>query len=259
MLSERTLLTIRSKSQVMNKPVRLVLFTSDTGCEGCPDMLELVRAIKGKFDKIALETYDVVMDRDKAELYGVKLVPALVVQGADGKAVRFYGMLEDIFLDILLSTISAVSHGRTWFPADVERALAHLTNDVSVRVFVDSDCAQCRPVAETAIGLGLESKLVSTSIFVASNFPDLIKQYHITEIPKTIFGENLHLDGHVTESVFLEMIFQAEGLKTGTDKKCLVCGVSSPDTICVNCKAKIQAEAVSHKLKGEKLKQDERR
>jgi thiol-disulfide isomerase/thioredoxin len=258
MLSETALLTIRSKSQVMNKPVRLVLFTSDTGCEACPDMLELVRAIKGKFEKIALETYDVVMDRDKTELYGVKLVPALVVQGGDGKVVKFYGMIEDVFLDILLSTISAVSHGKIWFPRDVERALAHLTNDVSVRVFVDSDCAQCRPVAETAIGLGLENKLVSTSIIVASNFPELVKRYHITEIPKTIFGENLHLDGHVTESVFLEMIFQAEGLKIGTDKKCLVCGVSSPDTICANCKAKIQAEAVNHKLKGEKLKLHDR-
>jgi len=258
MLSERTLLTIQSNSQIMSKPVRLVLFTSDIGCEACPDMLEIVRTIKGKFDKIALEAYDVVMDRDKADLYGVKLVPALVVQGGDGKLVKFYGMIEDVVLDILLSTISAVSHGRIWFPSDVERALTHLTNDVSVRVFVDSDCTQCRPVAETAIGLGLESKMISASIFVASDFPELVKRYHITELPKTIFGENLHLDGHVTESTFLEMIFQAEGLKTGPDKKCLVCGVSSPDTICVNCKAKIQAEAVNHKLKGEKLKQHER-
>ncbi len=257
MLSERALHTIQNTSKTMSKPVRLVLFMSDTGCEACPDMLELARAIKGKFDKIALETYDLIMDRDKSELYGVKFVPSLVVQGGDGKVVKFYGMIEDVFLDILLSTIDAISHGKIWFPHDVERALTHLTNDVSVRVFVDSDCVQCRPVAETAIGLGLESKLISTSIFVASDFPELVKRYNITELPKTIFGENLHLDGHVTEPVFLEMIFQAEGLKTGPDKRCLVCGVSSPDTICANCKAKIQAEAVNHKLKGEKLRQHE--
>src|SRR5512135_3432475 len=166
MLSETTLSTIGTMPAAFAKPVRLILFTSDTGCEACPDMRELAGAIKGKFDKIALETYDLVMDRDKSELYGVKFVPALVVQGGDGKVVKFYGMIEDVFLDILLSTINAVSHGRIWFPRDIERALAHLTNDVSVRVFVDSDCVQCRPIAETAIGLGLESKLVSTSIFV---------------------------------------------------------------------------------------------
>jgi hypothetical protein len=84
-----------------------------------------------------------------------------------------------------------------------------------------------------------------------------VKRYHITELPKTIFGENLHLDGHVTESAFLEMIFEAEGLKTGPDKKCLVCGNPSPETICASCKAKIQAEAINHKIKGEKLKQHE--
>jgi hypothetical protein len=257
MVSEKDRLTIEKQLQIMSKPVRLVLFTSDTGCEACPDMLQLVNTIKSKSDKIALETYDLVMDRDKSELYDVKLVPALVVQGGDGKAAKFYGMIEDVLLEILMSTINAVSRGKIWFPHDVERVLTHLTNDVSVRVFLDSDCAECRPVAITALALGLESKLVSTSIFVASDFPELIKRYHITELPKTIFGENLHLDGHVTESVFLEMIFQAEGLKTGPDKKCLVCGTSSPDTICANCKAKIQAEAVNHKLKGEKLRQHE--
>jgi hypothetical protein len=253
MISEKTLLSIQSKAQAMCKPVRLVLFTSDTACEACPDMLELVRSIKCKFDKIALENYDLVMDRDKSEQYGVKFAPALVVQGGEGKAVTFYGLIEDICLDILLSTINAVSHDKVWFPRNIIQVLSHLANDVSIRVFADSDCEQCRPVVETAVGLGLESELISTSIFLASDFPDLVKRYHITKLPKTIFGENLHLDGHVSESVFLEMIFQAEGLKTGSDKRCLVCGNPSSETICVNCKAKIQAEAVNHKLKGEKL------
>jgi len=257
MISDKALLLIRSKAQAMSKPVRLVLFTSDIACEACPEMDELARAIKSKFDKIALETYDLVMDRDKSEQYGVKFVPALVVQGTEGGAVTFCGMIEDVCLDILLSTINAVSHSKPWFPNDIIRVLSHLTNQVSVRVFADSDCEQCRPVIETAVGLGLENKLISTSVFLASDFPELVKRYHITELPKTIFGENLHLDGHVTESVFLEMIFQSEGLKTGSDKKCLVCGTPSQETICANCKAKIQAEAVNHKLKGERLGRQE--
>jgi hypothetical protein len=89
-------------------------------------------------------------------------------------------------------------------------------------------------------------------MIVASSFPELIKRYGIKTLPKTIFGENLHMDGHVMESEFLEMIFQAEGLKTGPEKKCLVCGTSSPDIICQNCKTRIQAEALEHKIKSEK-------
>jgi len=253
MLSERTITAIGNMPGQLKRPVRLVLFTSDTGCAACPDMLELARALKKRCDKLALETYDVVMDRDKSTQFGVKRAPAVVVQGGEGEAVTFYGMVEDLFLDMLLSTIAAIAERKVWFPENVRRALKHLENDVAIQVFVESDCVQCRPVAETAIGLALESTLINSSIIMASDFPDLVKHYAISTLPGTVFGENLHLDGHVTESEFLEMVFQAEGLKTGPEKKCLVCGKSSPDNICTNCKIRIQAEAVDHKFKGEKL------
>ncbi len=257
MLAERSGAMIKGARFELNKPVRVVLFTSDVGCETCPDMIELARAVKARFGKIALEAYDIVMDRDKSDQYGVKRAPALVVQGAEGQAVIFYGMIEDVFLELFLSTIEAAANSRVWFPENIRRTLGHLTNDVSLRVFVESDCQQCRPVAETAIGLAFENKLISTSIIMANDFPDLIKKYHISTLPKTIFGENLHLDGHVTESMFLEMVFQAEGVKAGPERKCLICGTASPDIICANCRTKIQAEAVNHKLKTERMKSPE--
>jgi hypothetical protein len=156
-----------------------------------------------------------------------------------------------------LSAIRGVAESRVWFPDNIRRTLRHLANDVSIRVFVESDCLPCRPVIETAVGLALENALVNTSIIVASSFPELVKRYGVTTLPKTIFGDNLHLDGHVAESEFLEMIFQSEGVKPGPEKKCLVCGASSPDIICRNCKTRIQAEAVEHKLKSEKAKPSE--
>jgi hypothetical protein len=64
------------------------------------------------------------------------------------------------------------------------------------------------------------------------------------------------MDGHVTEAQFLEMIFEAEGLQTGPDRRCLTCGQPSPDIICGSCKRKIQAEAVDHKRKVERVKAD---
>ncbi len=257
MLSEATMNRINNRFRPLIQPVRMVLFTIDAGCDACPDMVELARAIKTRSNLIALEIYDKIMDRDKTELYGIKYAPALVVQGADGRAVTFYGRIEEVCLDVLLTTISGISESREWFPQDIVRTLSHLTNDVTLRVFMDRDCGKCAPVAETAIGLGLVNRMISTCIIVSRDFPELVKRYHITELPKTIFGENLHLDGQVTESVFLEMIFQAEGVKTGPDKRCLVCGTAAPELICHNCKAKIQAEAVDHKLKGERLKQRE--
>jgi hypothetical protein len=107
-------------------------------------------------------------------------------------------------------------------------------------------------VAETAIGMALESANVYADIIIASDFPELIKKHRITTLPKTIFGENLYMEGHVTESEFLEMIFQAEGIKPGPERRCLICGKISSDIICLNCKTKIQAEAIDHKTRMEK-------
>jgi len=169
--------------------------------------------------------------------------------------VRFYGLLEDVFLQILLDTVLSISDNKVWFPENIRRALSHLEREVGIQVFVESDCPLCRPVAETAIGLAFGSDLIVADIIIASDFPDLIRKHSIKTLPKTIFGVNLHMDGHVTESEFLEMIFQAEGVQVGPDKRCIVCGKPSPDIICTTCKTRIQAEAVEHKFKGEKLGQ----
>lgn len=252
MLSDLSLAAIRKVTGELKKPVRFIIFTTDLGCESCPDMVELGSEIKKHCGKIALERYDVVMDRDKAQLYGIKLTPTIIVQSGDGQWAAFAGYLEDAILEVLLSTIKAISDGSVWFPENIIRALNHLSHDVKIRVFVESDCTQCRPVAETAIGLALTSSFISAEIVVASEYPDLVKKFSITTLPTTIFGENIQMTGHVTEGQFIEMIFQAEGIKPGPDKRCLICGNSSPDVICASCKTRIEAEARDHKLKSEK-------
>jgi alkyl hydroperoxide reductase subunit AhpF len=201
---------------------------------------------------IALETYDIVMDRDKSEQYGVSRAPAMVVQGGDGRAITFYGLPSDLVLDAVMTSIRSISEGKVWFPGDIQRVLQLLSHDVKIQVFVKSDCVRCRAVVETAIGMALESPNVSTDIVIANDFPELMTKHRITTLPKTIFGENLERDGHVTEGEFLEMVFQAEGIKPGPNRRCLICGKASSDVICKNCKTKIQAEAIDHKTRIEK-------
>jgi alkyl hydroperoxide reductase subunit AhpF len=257
MSSESKQKLIQNTLGQMKKPVRLVVFSSDRGCVQCPPVIALAKEIKSFSAKVALEVYDIIMDRDRTELYGIQAAPALVVQGGTGRVVRFYGMLKNIFLDALLDCIAAASTDRVWFSAPILGALKLLERDVHIQVFVDNDCGQCRLVAGTAIGLALENDLIHTDIIVAGDFPDLMRKHDITTLPKTIFGGNLHMDGHVSESEFLEMIFEAEGLRSAREKRCLVCGNPSPDTICGSCKAKIQAEAIGHKLSEEKKKHSE--
>lgn len=248
----------RALVEKITKPVRVVLFTSDFGCPGCPAARALVQAIKSHSSSIYLEMYDVVMDRDKQEQYGIKRTPATVVQGADGQGVTFYGLLDDILLDLFLDTVRMASDVRKNFPDNVRRVIEHLSQDVRVQVFADNACTQCGQVVRSAIELGLESALIYTDLIVASDFPDLIRKHRISALPRTIFGENEHLDGHVSEGEFLEHIFTAQGLMPAPDRKCLVCGKGSADIICSTCKLKIQSEAVEHKRKGERVGHSEK-
>ena len=254
MVKDSTLQIIRDSLAGLKNPVRLVLFTGDTGCDGCDDAVATAQAIKAAAPKVALERYDLVMDRDKSLEYGVARVPCFVVEAPDRRTVAFSGSLEGLSLILLLDAITGIASARTWFPGQITGTLKLLEKDVPVQVILDNDCTLCKPVAETAVGLALSNRLVSTEIVVADEFPELLSKHRIKILPYTLFGPKLHLEGHVSESMFLEMLFEAEGQRrAGMDKRCVVCGSPTTDSICNSCKAKIQAEAINHKHKDEHL------
>jgi|SRR5208283_978963 len=246
---------IQSNNAKLTKPVRLVVFTRDADCKACQSVIELSRTIKVQMSKIVLETYDMVMDKDKTEQYSIQRAPALVVQGGEGQTITFYGLAEKLILEVLLNTIEAISTSKAWLTEDLKRSLQRLGNDVMIRVFVANHCMLCKTVAEVAIGLALESDHINTAVIMADDFPELKTKYNITTLPMTVFGDGLLVDGNVSEIEFIQNIFKVEGVKPGLDKRCLSCGSVSIDIVCSNCKIRIQAEALEHKLKIEKQKQ----
>lgn len=251
MLNELSLTILQNSGGQLKQPVRLIVFVKDASY---PAVVELARAIKAQLGKIALEIYDIVMDRDKTEQYGIKRVPALVVQAGDNRMVTLYGQPENVSLEVLLNAIRNVSEKNTWFPEEIRKSLEQLTRDVTIRVFIDTNSQQSKFVAETAIGLAFGSERVDTDIIIAADFPELAAKYRVTTLPKTIFGDNLHLEGAILEADFLSMIFQAEGIQPGPDMKCLVCGKPAHTAICTNCTIRIEAEALQYKIQKEKQK-----
>jgi len=254
MLEEEKLSIIRSSTAKIAKPVKLIVFTKNAAPEVCPAVLALARAVKGKMETIGVEAYDLVMDKDQTELYGIQRVPALVVLGVTGRSVVFYGSTGKMFLEILLDTVQHVSDAKVWFPDGIRHSLKRLTGHVQVHIFVNQDNALCRSIAETAVGLALENEQIRTAIINADEFPDLVKKNNIGVFPTTIFGNNLQVHGDISEGDFLEKIFLVEGAESEPNKKCLSCGNASPDIICSHCKIRIQAEALDHKRSIEKQK-----
>lgn len=252
MLKNNTLQLVRESVRDIRQPVRMAVFTAETGCDACSGVLELAQHIASLAPKVAYERYDITMDRDKSEEYGVKRVPSIVVQAPGGKVVTFSGEIEGVTLILLLKALAAPSREEPWFPEGIAGTLALLRKEVRVRVLLENDCSLCMPVAETAAGLALTNRLLTADIIVADDYPEILSKYRVKVLPYTLFGESLHLEGHVTESEFLEKIFLAEGQKaSGLDRRCMVCSAPTGDIICGSCKTKIQAEAVNHKRKDE--------
>ncbi len=253
MLKDSTLRVIRESLAGLKSPVRLVLFTKDSGCDACPEAVEVAQAIKAASPKIALETYDLTMDRDKTTEYGVRLVPSFVVQSTVRRSVTFGGAVGGVALTMLLDAISGVASNRVWFPERIASTLTMLRREVYVRVFLENDCMLCKPVAETAMGLALTNRMVNAELIMADDFPELLAKYRIKVLPFIQFDDTLSHEGHASESEFLEMLFKAQGRTRGSEKRCVTCGQPTDDMICNSCKSKIQAEALNHKSKEEHL------
>lgn len=255
MIKASALQLIRDTLTELKQPVRLVLFMSDVQCDSCAQVLELARAVKDASPKIGLETYDLIMDRDKTKEYGVQRVPSLIVQGPGAWSVAFSGVVEGVSLILMLDAIRGISHGRSWLPESVHATLRMHEKPVSLRVILDNDCTLCRPVAETAVGLALSNRLVTTELIVADDYPELLAKHKVKILPYTLFGTALHLEGHVPEDTFLEMVFHAAEKGADADKRCMVCGSPAMEIICQNCKTRIQAEAVNHKRRDERTQE----
>lgn len=255
MLKEYAKQMIRESLADLKHPVRLVLFVSDVRCDSCPDAVELGRAIQAAAPKVSLEIFDQAMDRDKSEEYNIKRVPAFVVQATARRSVTFSGAMEGIALIMLLDAINGVANNRVWFPDRIASTLALLRQEVQVQVFLESDCPLCKPVAETAMGLALTSRMVNAELIAADDFPDLLARHRIKVLPFLLFGGSLSHHGHASESEFLEMLFHAQAQARGAEKRCVTCGQPSADMICESCKTRIQSEAITHKRRDEHLSQ----
>ncbi len=96
-MTENAVRMMLQAAGVFKKPVRLILFVNDVGCETCAEARQTAQFIKKNQPLVALEIYDQVMDRDKTQLYGIRRVPAMVVQDNDGHTAIFYGLVEDVF------------------------------------------------------------------------------------------------------------------------------------------------------------------
>jgi len=116
-------------------PVKLVVFGSELGSEYSVETERLVREVAECSDKVGVEVYNLHIDREKAQAYGVDRVPAIVVEGAKDYGIRFFGIPLGYEFTNLIDGMIVASSGEPRLSPDTLERLRAIDKPVHIQVF----------------------------------------------------------------------------------------------------------------------------
>jgi glutaredoxin-like protein len=218
-----SLLDDNIKDQVKNmfkdlvNPVKLVVFTQDSllyapglECENCKDNRLLMEEVAGLSDKISVEVYDFVNDKNKVEEYGIDKIPATVIRSEKDSGIRIYGMPAGYEFPTLLGAIKLVSTANTGLSDATRSKLKEIARPVHLQVFVTLTCPYCASAASLAHKLAYESEMVKADVINAQEFPQLAQRYNVFAVPKTVVNDTIQFDGALPEERFLAKALESQ-------------------------------------------------
>jgi|SRR5579884_1369715 len=114
-----------------------VLIIPGQECETCRSTRELVEEVVALApDKLHLQVKDFIRDKELARQMGVERIPAVVLEGAAEGKVRFYGIPAGYEFSTLIQSLIDVSTGSPELEDATTEALARITRDLHIQVFV---------------------------------------------------------------------------------------------------------------------------
>jgi len=127
---------IRKRLEEVANPVTIVHFTQELNLELGAEALQLMKDLVPLSEKLSLQVFNFLLDKEKVAQYGVDKVPATVIQNSKDYGIRFYGLPAGYEFSTLLDAILAVSKGDSCLlPASREK-LFQLTEPLHLEVFV---------------------------------------------------------------------------------------------------------------------------
>lgn len=193
-------------AEALVNPVRLIMFTQELECQFCAQTKQLITELAGLNDKILAEVRDFVADADLAKQYGVDKIPAIVILGQKDYGVRIYGLPYGYEFQTLMSTLAAVSQGKTDLSEETKAKLHAINTPIHIQVFVTLTCPHCPVAAAMAHKFAVENDLIRADVVDANEFPQLALKYGVMGVPKIVVNEEIEFIGAVPENMFLEQV-----------------------------------------------------
>jgi len=202
---------LRKEFGKMKDNVKLVYFTQKFECQYCEMTHEILGELAELSDRISLEVYDLVNDKEITEKYNIDKIPAVVVEGEKDYGIRYFGIPAGYEFSSLIEDIMDVSNKSTSLSAETKKALASLEKPLHIQVFVTPTCPYCPKAVRMAHQMAIESDKVRGDMIEATEFPHLSNHYNVGAVPKIVINDVVDFEGALPEPVYLEKVLEAEG------------------------------------------------
>lgn len=136
LIGEEVATEIRQRLSGMAAPVRMVHFTQELNLEYGRETREMLEELAALSDKLTLEVYDFLLDKEKVAEYGVDKVPATAIRNDKDYGIRFYGIPAGYEFSALLDAILDVSKGESGLSPETKEKLGRVSQPIHLEVFV---------------------------------------------------------------------------------------------------------------------------
>jgi len=214
--------TKKKFSEELENPVTILFFTQEPSrlvlpehlkgqeCLSCKETRQLLKEVSSLSDKIELNIFDFVGDKEKAAGYGIEKIPATIILGGKDFGIRFFGIPSGYEYTSLIEAVVDVSKGRTNLNQKTKDDLKGINKDIHIQVFVTPTCPYCPMAVRLGHQFAIESTFIKSEMVELTEFPQLSQKYSVFGVPKTVINESIFIDGAVPEETFLEHILKAQ-------------------------------------------------
>lgn len=190
-------------------PVQIVMFTQESECQFCTETQQLAEEVAALSDKLTVEVYDLVADKEKAQELNIDKIPALAIIGEEDHGVRFYGIPSGYEFASLLHSLKLVASGKPELSAATIEELSKLDEPVHMQVFVTPTCPYCPTSVVLAHQMAVASPMIQADMIEAQEFPQLSMKYQVMGVPRTVINDVAHLEGAAPEPMVMDKLREA--------------------------------------------------
>lgn len=197
---------IKTMFRQLENEVTLTLFSQDIECQYCRETHDILDEVTTLSDKLKLNVYNFVTDKEKVEKYNIDKIPATVVEGIKDYGIRYYGIPSGYEFSSLLEDIIDVSRGDSGLTEESKTLIKEITAPIRLQVFVTPTCPHCPTAVRMAHKMAIESEFITADMVEATEFPHLSMRYNVRGVPRTMVGEEFPIEGAVPENIYVQKV-----------------------------------------------------